>query len=146
MSRTHKTNPDWVGREWEPVHGNGCREAIGQSRLLRLRLVDPYEPCDLPDEPPHGPPIRVSWRGIVNGHGTRCAWWPDLPSAYRRPSSKQYPRGGRVGYAANRFERGVRTAWRDWAQQALAMPRGELDDIEPPDPRHRHFAMWDWWW
>lgn len=67
-----------------------------------------------------------------------------------------WPVGGysrQLGYFArhcvkeqgNQIERGIRAAWRGARQQLLQVDRDDLDDVELPDPRHRHFALWDRW-
>lgn len=135
MSRTHKTNPDWVGREWEPLHSLWCRDYIPRRQGQR---VDHYKPCDLPDEPPHGPPVRVTWRGTRNT-ATRCRWWPDLPNAYNRPGRKNYT-WPTVTAHRRLHERGIRAKWRLCRQEMLATPISDIDEIELPDPRHRRQA------
>lgn len=81
----------------------------------------------------------------------------------RRPRPQQrrhrleaytYPRtyGLRViGGISNRQERGLRAADRVRDRKVRAVLRGAQDaveaawDIEFPDPRHRHFGVWDSW-
>lgn len=141
MSRTTKTNPWWVGSWWEPSHRYGCPHRLHTSWQ---KPVTKWIGCDLPDEPPRRkltPPHR--WRALRGpGH---CIWDPCGPWYYGREGRKHYGRTSRVGYGANRFERGVRAAWRDCAQGLRYTPLDDIDDVTLPDPRHRHFAIWDEW-
>lgn len=56
-----------------------------------------------------------------------------------------------IGGISNRQERGLRTADRAMDCRARAMLRSAGDlvedawDIDFPDPRHRHFGVWDSW-
>lgn len=83
-----------------------------------------------------------------DGHRVR----PDR--VIRTLEAHSYPRTNglrRIGYAANRQERGLRAADRVAARAADRLLRGAEDaadaawDIEFADPRHRHFAVWDAW-
>lgn len=147
MSRTHKTNPWWVNREWEPSHHIRCPHYVPASQL-----TDPDFVCDLPEEPPNRL-LRLGWhRGV-----TRCLWWPDGPFYYSRTGIKTYGRPSGVHEDANLMEGGVRTAWRGYRQRVLSSRICEegisgcdclfnvVGDLEPPDPRHRHYAIWDMW-
>ncbi len=137
MSRTDKTNPAWLACEWEPVHGRGCSHyspVANSTKKINASLE-----CDLPDEPSK----RWSW-DFFRSTTRQCDWQPDWPSYYRRWTNRFYGRERYVKSAANRFERGVRAAWRDYRQKALSS-RDFADDVTPPDARHRHFALWDRW-
>lgn len=84
----------------------------------------------------------------VNGHRPR----PEAISP--RLEAYTYPRthGGQfIAYAANRQERALRAADRIAGNRTRQAVRGALDSVEAawevdyPDPRHRHFAVWDSW-
>lgn len=156
MSKTDKTNPVWVGREWEAVHGYACE------LYVRNAGVQPHNPrrlCNLPPNPPR------RWLGFgQRGRGmyvweVPCYWEPILPSAYRGPSTREWPRPRAVRENANKIERRIRTEWRDHRQKLLASRicvEGtpgccclhdllNEDHLVPPDPRHRNYALWDMW-
>ncbi len=154
MSRTRKTNPPWVGRDWVPVHATMCRNYMPKSRYQR---VDPDHVCNLPAEPPAHWVYPFGWRVTVRS----CTWEPDLPrwSPWRpqRPEHKLYPRPRRTAQMANRDERRIRTQWRTHRDTMLAhricvehIPGCSClhdvlneDRLIPPDPRHRRQALWD---
>lgn len=151
MSKTDKTNPIWVGREWEPLHRLACREYVPRPRWRR---VSRYEPCNLPDEPP-ARYERWSWR---KGRDA-CIWEPILPSAYHGEGAREWKRPRAVRENANKIERRIRTEWRDHRRKLLSsricaenIPGCcclhdllNEDDLVPPDPRHRNYALWDMW-
>jgi hypothetical protein len=71
-----------------------------------------------------------------------------------RLEAYEYPRsyGLRViGGISNRQERGLRAADRVMDRRVRQMLRGAQDaveaawDVDFPDPRHRHFGVWDSW-
>lgn len=136
MSHTDKTQPWWWNREWEPVHAVRC-----PNRPLHLSYhptPDPNYRCDLPPAPSnHHPDTRR--------RKSHCHWWPDTPNYYSDAGSRIWGRERHVKHTANLYERGIRAAWRNTAHRLLATGREDLDDIELPDPRHRHFALWDRW-
>lgn len=135
MSKTDKTHPVWVGRQWKPEHGAYC--------VNRPDTRHGTDPCDLPAEPPNRHINR--WNSYSQPY--TCCWWPDLPNYYAGwpYRAKAYSRPRSIGCVANRTERGIRCAWRNTRQALLAAGRNDVDDIELPDPRHRHYALWDAW-
>lgn len=137
MSKTDKTNPWWVGRPWEPLHRYNCRDYRG----LYVQRVAEYVDCDLPDEPPKRYDRKARWRGRPTG----CFWEPEWPNYYSKTGNKHWARERHVQEFANRQERGIRAAWRDTVRLLKATPVDLVDDIPLPDPRHRHFALWDRW-
>lgn len=72
-----------------------------------------------------------------------------------RLEAYEYPRtygvGHTVSYRANRQERALRAADRAMDRLARSVLRGAQDaveaawDLDFPDPRHRHFGVWDSW-
>lgn len=154
MSRTDKTNPEWVGRDWKPVHSLECEDYISYHhpgyRLLDIRC---RKPCDLSVEPPSRW-SHPSWRSRL----WNCYWEPDFPRFYTdAPEHKRYARPATVAEQANKLERGIRTAWRNARQELLSsricvegIPGCSclydvVNDVNLPDPRHRRFALWDRW-
>lgn len=132
MSKTDKTDPDWVRCQWEPWHHPRCVERSDR----KITYLD----CDLPPEPERGHPIYISWR--VTQKLRRCKWAPITPNYYSPEGYKFYGRHRHVHRDANLLERGTRAAWRDCAKKLLATPIDEIDDVMLPDPRHRHLALW----
>jgi len=73
----------------------------------------------------------------------------------RRLEAGTYPRtfnlGHVIGGISNRQERALRAADRAVGREVGKMLRGAQDavqaawDVESPDPRHRHFGVWDSW-
>jgi hypothetical protein len=134
MSRTDKTNPWWVGAWWEPSHHHSCPDYRG------WWPTTDHNPCDLPDQPPNGPPQR---RRAGTRSRARCTWWPDSPSPYSDAGKTLFGRGRHVRTAANLQERGIRAAWRTTARTLAGTRLDLVDDVALPDPRHRHYALWD---
>jgi hypothetical protein len=142
MSKTYKTDPDWVRCWWEPWHHPNCvQRPDGQNTFLDHDLPVGID-CDLPVEPTRGRPVYLSWR--THAALSRCRWSPMTPNYYSTAGRKFYGRGRHIHLAANFRERGIRTAWRDCAKMLLALPIGEIEDVALPDPRHRRSALWDW--
>lgn len=156
MSRTYKTNPEWVGRDWVPVHHRTCEHYIKVCSGIYTK--SPKRPCNLPVDPPR------RWNRVRFWLGEDCGWEPDLPRFYPytnrpEPEHKKWARPKSVAEQANRIERGIRAAWRTYRQGSISSIiyciEGCVDcpcrfdeavhDTEPPDPRHRRFALWDRW-
>ncbi len=142
MSKTDKTDPAWIQAIWEDgwVAEHECNVAYGR------------EDCDLPPAPPkHYDRTPSRFR---RGREHHCRWEPQMVGRYSY-TLRYYRNASRgVAYVANQMERGIRARWRVAQQELLREPhcceyqRGcycNLDDIELPDPRHRHFALWDRW-
>lgn len=150
MSKTDKTDPWWYGRDWEAVHHLRCVDYVPQPRLLGgRRWITRDRPCDLPPEPPQR---KETPKRYPSRQG--CHWWPDIPSYYSRTGARFWPRPPSVQGQANQVERGIRAQWRTARQELLATQHCHewqrgcyccLDEVELPDPRHRHFALWDRW-
>jgi hypothetical protein len=134
MSKTDKTDPDWVRCQWEAYHHPRCVKNPGR----RITYLD----CDLPPEPRRGRPIPLTWRIVAEL--SRCQWDPITPDYYSTSGRKFYGRGRHMGIAANLQERAIRAAWRAVAVELLAVRRDDVDDVVLPDPRHRHDALWMW--
>ena len=153
MSKTDKTQPWWYGRPWEAWHHIRCVNYLPHGRHLGARnSITRDRPCDLPAEPPRRKLTDQRWPK----RGQGCYWWPDAPNYYSRAGARFWPRPPSVQGQANQMERGIRAAWRMARRELLqVVPCREcgpgrncycdLDDIELPDPRHRHFALWDRW-
>lgn len=142
MSKTDKTRPWWVDPDWWVPHHD--------IRCLHYPLHFRGEDCDLPEEPPRRynrtPARRYTWlrKGGVPD-ATRCTWEPHLVGGYGY-TLHRYRNGHKgVREQSNLMEGGIRAAWRAARQELLAVQREDLDDVELPDPRHRHFALWDRW-
>lgn len=155
MSKTDKTNPIWVGREWEADHGYACELYVRGSNHIHPH--SPRRPCNLPAEPPRRW-VGFGWHRRVISE-VPCTWEPILPSAYHGSGTGEWARPRAVHENANKIERRIRTEWRDHRQKLLAsricverIPGCDClndllneDDLVPPDPRHRNFALWDMW-
>lgn len=150
LSRTDKTDPPWVDREWEAVHVRGCihfslaRYIYGSTKKINAKIE-----CGLPREPPR------RYNNAVPRQ-TSCHWEPDWPPCYRyEPGHRRYARPSAVHEQASQIERGIRGAWRNYRQRALSSRicvehisgcpclYDVMNEETPPDPRHRHFALWD---
>jgi hypothetical protein len=79
---------------------------------------------------------------------------PRPESRRHRLEAYTYPRTYNVrvvGGISNRQERALRAADRAWDRKARQVLRGSQDatedawDVEFPDPRHRHYGVWDSW-
>lgn len=159
MSKTDKTDPWWhQATEWKPDHSWRCANLIQRGRWVPP--PDPDYVCDLPDVPPKRKPIMPSWkRGrrlkeqLPEGF-TECGWQPVIASAYSRNGRKIYGIEKHVHEQANHIERRIRMEWRVARQQLLGTMgcyelqpgcRCGLDEDAIPDPRHRHYAIWNMW-
>lgn len=95
--------------------------------------------------------LRYSAASLAKARGER----PKPARVVKRLEAFDYPRtyckGHVVQYRANRQERALRAADRaaaDRARHLLRAAGNAVDaawDVEFPDPRHRHFAVWDSW-
>lgn len=141
MSRTDKTQPWWYGRPWEAIHHIRCVEYIPGPGLSSARYITRDLPCTLPPEPPKRKLTDERWPK----RGQYCHWWPDAPSYYSRSGARFWPRPPSVKGQGNMIEKGIRAAWRRARQELLSVQFDDLDDVVLPDPRHRHFALWDRW-
>lgn len=157
MSNTYKTDPWWVkAKEWEPVHNRLCPNRTPVHTYVWSGSPDPDFVCDLPEEPVVQNPRRPrSWRHSITdatptGY-TACWWEPVIGSYYGREGRKIYGVERGLHISGNLFERGVRAQWRK-ARGRLLGTIGcqygdtcccQLDEDCIPDPRHRHFAIWD---
>jgi hypothetical protein len=160
MSKTYKTDPWWVKAElWEPVHNERCVD-YGPRRRWQSG-ADPGFVCDLPADPVIRNPKRPHWawsmyvRTNMPPEGfTFCFWEPVSPSYYSDEGIKVYGREGGLNVDGNLYERGIRAQWRA-ARNRLLSTMGcyeyqpgcycGLDEDAIPDPRHRHYALWDRW-
>jgi hypothetical protein len=146
MSKTYKTNPWWVTAEWwRPVHDLRCENHTHIRCIGHRRSGSEVLECDLPAEPVVQHFRTIGWRGRSHDVRPRCRWEPDVPSYYSAAGARYWPRERYVKEQANQIERSIRAAWRTVRQELLQVSIGDLDDVELPDPRHRHFAMWDRW-
>lgn len=52
-----------------------------------------------------------------------------------------------VQFRTRKAQRAARSAWRNWSREAAKVANGgcDLDELDPPAPRHRHHALWDSW-
>lgn len=96
----------------------------------------------------------LRYSASVEAEGKRNGHRPRPQHRQHRLESYTYPRTHgmrRTSYTANRQERALRAADRALEWKARQVLRGAQDAVEAaweidfPDPRHRHFAVWDSW-